>query len=233
MIEIDITSDINEAIDEVGDFFRNDIPFVTAVSINNTLFDVRKRNVGSTYPKAFKTRNTTFPKINWTIDKVAIGGGGRSQNMKASSGLKAFKGGWSNNMYGMYRQKSLNGGMREWTETHANKGTKFPKTSSMIAIPTNGDPMRNKGGSISKRNKPLNITNKNDTFLMHKNGRKAFIASRSGKDLKILYVFSKTAQMNKTYRFYEDAFDTIDRVILPHWGTALMTVVARSRFDPA
>lgn len=231
MIEINITSDIDEAIDEVGDFFRGDIPFVTAVAINNTLFDIRRRNIGSTYPKAFKVRNVTFPKVNWTIDKVAIGGG-KSQNIKASSGLKAFKGGWSNNMFGMYRQKALNGGMREWTELQVDGGTKTPRGSA-IAIPVNGDSMRNKGGSISKRNKPRNITNRKDTFLVKdKAGRKKFIASRSGGKLDVKFTFAKTANIKPRYRFYEDAFDTVDRVILPHWGTALATVVARSRFDP-
>jgi len=124
---------------------------------------------------------------------------------------------------------------RGYIEDHSEGGVKTPR-GSLIAVPKDGDSMRSKNGRITKRNRPFNITNKKDHFLMKdKGGRKRFIAKRtkgSGK-LEIKYTFTKQATIKPTFRFYPDAFDTIDRVLLPHWGNAMVRVVQRSRFHAA
>ncbi len=221
VIDVDITSDIDVVIKKVGDFFRREIPFTIAGSMNDTMFDVRRRVVGSTYPKAFKVRNKTFPRILWRVEKIATGG--------QYSPLPAFKAGSISQMEVVLRQQLDRGYMQD----HVEGGTKFPR-GSMIAVPAKGKGLRLQTGRIGKRSKPRTITNRRDTFLMNdKSGQKRYIAKRSAGRLEVLYTFTPQARIKPTFRFYSDAFDTIDRVLLGHWRTRMDRIVQRSRFDSA
>lgn len=219
MYEVDITSDIAQAMQDVDVFFEKDIPYTVAGAINDTAFDVRKRIVGSTYPKAFEQRNARFPGALWTVDKIALGG--------ADSQLSAFKAGDIDTMSAMVRQKLDRG----YIEDHIEGGTKTPRGSS-IAVPTGGTGnLRTKSGRIAKRNKPREIVNRKDHFLAKdKSGRKRYIARRTGSALEIVFIFAKQAEIAPRFRFYQDAFDTVDRTMLRHWGTRMARVVNRSRF---
>jgi hypothetical protein len=223
MYNVDISSDIEDVMKDVDDFFNRDIPFTLARSMNDTMFDVRRRVVNSTFDKTFNVRNSRFPNTLWRVDKIITGG-------KYSTSFRGFKGGQIDNMFVTLRQTLDRGYM----EDHVAGGKKTPRGSS-IAIPKNGNSMRNKGGSIRKRDKPFNITNKKDHFLMRdKAGRKRFIAKRTkgSKSLEIKYTFTKAAQIKPKFRFYEDAFDTIERVLLNHWATQMTIAIDRSRFHP-
>ena len=218
--DVDITSDINNVMREVDTYFEKDIPYTVAGAINDTAFDVRRRIVGSTFSNAFSQRNSSFPRALWTVDKIPLGG--------RDSQLSRFKAGDIDTMTAMVRQKLDRG----YIEDHIAGGTKTPRGSS-IAVPTNGDDFRTKTGRIAKRNKPLNIVNQRDHFLVKNNGgQKRFIARRNGSALDIVFIFAKQAKIAPRFRFYEDAFDTVDRVMLGHWGNRMARAVNRSRFTP-
>lgn len=227
MFTVDIDSDIQEAIREVGDFFRKDIPFVTARAINDTLFDVRRRIVGSTYPNAFTVRNVRFASLNWYVDTITTGG-------RNAGSFRAFKAGDIDRMEGGLMQRSFNtGGVREWTENQTLGGVKTARGLN-IAIPAKPEQLRNKGGSIKKGMKPRNITKRKDTFMIKdKGGRKKYIAKRikGTKQIDVVYRFQNRASIDARFKFYIDGFDTIDHVLLPHWGNNLARVVHRTRFD--
>lgn len=226
--DIDISSDIEEVMRDVDVFFRGQIPFTIATAMNDTMFDVRRRIVDSTYHKAFNVNNARFPGLLWRVDKIITGG-------RNAGAFRAFKGGQIDNLFVTLRQRGdLKGGGRDWMENHVTGGTKLPRGSS-IAIPVDKWDRKNKGGSTKKREKPFYITNKKDHFLMtDKSGRKRFIAKRTkgSKSLEIRYTFAKLAVIKPKFRFYEDAFDTIERVLLNHWATNMTIVIDRSRFHP-
>lgn len=220
LYDIDITSDIDDVMREVDVFFEKDIPYTVAGAINDTAFDVRKRIVGSTFQNAFTVRNNRFPGALWTVDKIALGG--------RDSQLSRFKSGDIDTMTAMVRQKLDRG----YIEDHIVGGTKTPKGSS-IAVPSDGgNGLRTKSGRIAKRNKPLEIVNQRDHFLVKdKGGRKRYIARRTGSALEIVFRFTQSAEISPRFRFYQDAFDTVDRVMLRHWGNRMANVVNRSRFS--
>ena len=218
-INIDIQSDIERAMKDVSSFFNKDIPFTVAGALNDTAFDVRRRIVGSTFPKAFTVRNQRFPGTLWRVSKISTAGG--------SSQLKAFKTGASSQMTAMVEQKLD----REYIVRHITGGTKLPRGSS-IAIPVRGEGLRTKSGRIGKRSRPIEIVNRKDHFLKRdKSGRKRYIAKRVGGRVELVYVFAKQARIKKTFRFYEDAFDTTYRTFPGHWSNRMSRVIARSRFS--
>ena len=223
MLDVDISSDIEEVMRETDGFFRGQIPFTIATAMNDTMFDVKRGIVETTYGRAFSVRNARFPNILWRVDKIITGG-------RNASSFRGFKGGDIDNMFVTLRQTMDRGYMQD----HVIGGTKTPRGSS-IAVPKDADKMRSKNGRIRKPNKPLNITTKKDHFLMKdKGGRKRFIAKRTkgSRSLEIKYTFTKAAQIKPTFNFYSDGFDTIDRVLLRHWGSAMARVVNKSRFHP-
>ena len=226
LFDVDITSDIEDVMKDVDAFFYKDVPFTLATAMNKSMTDVYRRVLYSTYEKAFNVRNLSYRKNVWKLAKIITGG-------KYSMSFRGFKSGQVDNMFvTMYQRSDFGGG--SWMEKHVEGGTKFPRGST-IAVPRNGDSMRNKGGSIRKRDKPMNITNKKDHFLMKdKGGRKRFIAKRTkgSKSLEIKYTFTPAAKIKPTFRFYADAFDTIDRTLLNHWANSMTLVISRSRFVP-
>lgn len=218
LLEINIQSDMDRVMRSVDDYFNKDIPFTVARAINDTAFDVRRRIVGSTYPNAFNVRNPRMANVLWNVKKV--------------TNLSAFKRGEVSAMEGgVFQNHNLKGGGRDWVDNHLDGGIKRPHSGSSIAIPKDGESMRSGNGRISARNKPMRITDKKDTFLMKdKAGRKKFIARRNGKNLDVVYVFAKSARIEGKFQFYQDAFDTVDQVMLGHWTNRMNEVVAKSRF---
>ena len=218
-VNIDISSDIEQVIEEVDEFFRKDIPFAFARAMNDTMFDVRARVTGPTFDKAFNVRNNRFPRILWRVDTIRTGG-------PNAGPFREFKAGVSEEMTVTLRQVEE----RDYILDHVQGGTKTPRGSS-IAIPRSPEALRTKTGRISKRNKPITITNRKDTFLVKdKSGRKRFIARRKNKNLEIIYSFKQTAKIDKRFRFYEDAFDTVDRVALRYFGHHFAVITSKSRF---
>lgn len=223
MFDVDITSDIEDVMRETDGFFYGQIPFTLATAMNDTMFDVKRGIVETTYDRAFNVRNSKFPNRLWYVDKIITGG-------KYAASFRGFKGGDIDNMFVTLRQTLDRGYMQD----HVVGATKLPRGSS-IAVPKDGNKMRSKNGRIRKPNKPFNITNKKDHFLMKdKGGRKRFIAKRTkgSKSLEIKYTFTKAATIKPTFNFYSDSFDTIDRTLLSHWGSAMARVVSKSRFHP-
>ena len=219
MYDVDITSDIENVIRDVGEMFERQVPFTVAQALNDTAFAVRTRVVGPTYDAAFNTRNTRFPGVLWGVDKVGMRG--------SDSQLSQFKTGDINRMTAMVRQKLE----RDYITNHVTGGTKLPRGSS-IAVPNGGEALRTKSGRIAKRNRPMVITNKKDHFLAKdKSGRKRFIARRSGTGLEVVFRFTSAATIKPRFRFYEDAFDVVDRVMVPNWTKRMNDVVRRSRFN--
>lgn len=220
-IEIDITSDIDEALRDTEDFFWSQVPFAMAGSLVDTAFDVRRRVVGSTYPEAFQVRNKALPgRMFKVMDETGgvLRGGARnvSRSLKSEGNVTISVG----DQLG-----------RDWSAKQATGGVKGARGGS-LAVPVRGDDLRGASGRILKRNKPRNITDKKRFFLVKKGGRKRAIMERRGKDTTAVYLFMNQAQIPKRFRFYEDAEDTALRVFSGHFDNRFARAIRSSRFFP-
>ena len=231
-ITIDISSDIDKALRDVGDTFERQIPFAMVGAITDTAFDVRRRVVGSTYPNAFDVKNTRFANVlfNITKDGETKWGGMRvlKRELNATGSTEID-----------VRQVPLpsrGGGSpdREYIERHATGGSSAPR-SSAFAVPKQKfqSQLRGKSGQILKRNKPMNITNKKKYFVKEKGGRKVAIMERNGKDITAVYLLlNNPVPIPKRFRFYEDAEDTTLRVFPGHFDNRFARAIRTSRFVP-
>ena len=203
MINFDISSDIDAAIRGVGDFFRRQIPFATSIAINNTIFDVRRDIIESTWPKSFTVRNQALPRRLFKVSKRAT-----------KSDLKALL------------SQDLD---RRWVERQATGGTKTGSSGGRVAIPTNPDSMRTSTGRIKSALKPGRLNGKPGIIAI-KRGAKTFIIQRTKRTNKLLYSVVASANIKKRFSFDEDAVATTIRVFPGYWRLAMNAAIAKSRF---
>ena len=204
MLEIDITSNIDRVFSEVGDFFRDQIPYVTSQALNDTAFDIRRRIVESTWDNAFTVRNRRFPGRIFRVTPKATKG---SLEAVVQATLEYP---W----------------VAAWLERQATGGTKTPAKHNWIAIPVRGS-RRNNGGSIPTSQKPLNLKN---TFIRTtKDGKARVIIQRSGGETWVRYLLVRQAHIDKTFRFEEDATETGIKVFPGHWSRRLSDVIRKSQ----
>lgn len=200
MLELNIESNIQEVERGANDFFRSQVPFAVSVAINNSLRDVRRYIVGVTYSKAFTVRNKRFPGVVFKI------------KFSSKNSLTAE----------LYDKLG-----REYLERHATSGIKTASRGGRLAIPMNVT--RAPTGRIPKGRKPGAITKKKSTRVIRGKGGKDLIIERFKGKTIVRYVLAPSARIEKTFRFYEDAADTFERVIEGHWNTAIARALASAR----
>jgi len=203
MINIDITSDIERAMMDVDTFFRGQIPFATVGALNNTIFDVRKRIVNSTYPKAFTVRNRAFPGRLWRVTQKA--------NKK--------------DMVAMLTQTTERGNM----ELHVSGGVRKPQGGHSIAVPVNIN--RTKTGRVPAAQRASRLRSKKNVFVTQGRGGNRLVMERSKQGgVTLKHVLTDSAKIGRSFRFYEDATDTVLRVFSGHWNSRMNYGIATSRF---
>jgi hypothetical protein len=204
MITVDVSSDIDAAIAEVGDFFRSKIPRATKDAINFSAFDIRNEIVNVTWAKAFKVRNRVFPGRLFRVTKTAT-----------KSDMVAFIG---NTLHGQ--------GYDEMLASHATGGAR--KARGRVAIPAMPEKMRTTTGRIRASMKPRNLK---DTYTV-KTGTRTLILKRAGRSKKpeLLYSIVPSVKIRKTFDFYDDATATGIRVFPGYWRVAMNEAIAYSRF---
>lgn len=205
MLQVNISSDIDKAMSEVHSFWRNQIPFATSVALNDSIFDVRRRIVNSTYPAAFTVRNKAFPGKLWRVVPKAT-------KKRLETVLS----------------QTLD---RGYLERHATGGQKKGRSGGRVAVPNKPEAMRSKNGRIRANLKPKRLADHKKVYVINK-GQKKFIMKRGRKGQKseLLYVITPVAKIDKKFAFYEDATDTALRVFSGHWNTAMNRAIRTSRF---
>ena len=203
-MEINISSNIDEAAAEFSDIMLSQVPFATSLALNNTIKDVRRRIVGPTWNKAFQVRNKAFPGVVFRI-KFA-----RKTELEVV----------------LYDQLG-----REYLQRHTSGGIKRPKTGGNLAIPVNIQ--RTGTGRIPKSKKPRVLTAKKSTRIIRSKTGKNLIVERFKGKTFVRYVLSPSANIKSRFRFYEDAVDTFNRVIDGHWNTGMITALRSSRIFSA
>ena len=203
MLIVDITSDIDRAISEVGDFFRSQIPFGTSVALNNTAFDVRYGTVNETWPKAFKVRNRALPGVMFRVRGKATK---KDMVVNVAQVLD-----------------------RDWPTRQATGGVKTGRRGGRVAIPAEPVKMRTATGRIRAALKPNRVKDQKGVFSVQKGG-KTLVLKRVRKKVNLIYSIVPSARIPKKFMFYEDATTTTLRVFPGYWNLAMNAAIAKSRF---
>ena len=213
VLEIDLTHDLDAAIRGFEELERQ-VPFVMAQALVDTAFDVRRTIVGSTYPNAFEVKNKRFPGVMFKVMQDGApfrgGPGGLARGLRATGEAEISVG------------DSL--GRSGYMEVHTSGGVKKPRGAT-IAVPTTPSDVRGASGRVLKRNRPVTITKRKSHFLLKKGGRKVAIMKREGENLTAVYLFLPSANIDKSFRFYEDAERVALRVFSGHLDTRLARVM--------
>lgn len=218
MLTIDITSDLKAAMRDVDDFFWKDIPFAMAGAMVDTMFDVKRQITTTTYPNAFTVRNKAFANRLWRV---------KVDGAKGSA------------MYRLLRNELKTGGIaaimlqqdldREYMEKHVTGGTKTPQRGRSIAIPVGVG--RTATGRIPAAKKPIRVRDRKGTFIKKGRGGTRLIMERQRSgETRLWYVLAPSAKIDRRFRFYEDAEQTVFRVFGGHMSKRMSGVIAKSRF---
>lgn len=222
---IDISSDIDEAISDVGGFFRGQMKFVMMNAINNTARDVQRHLRGVTLPAAIP-RNKSLPRaMTYFVPDEGSGQGGlfRTQNFLKSKDTIAI----GPVRDGRTGYEAASG----FSERQVTGDTKRPKGTS-VAIPKIGPGLKRlASGSIPSGKKPKNIRGNPKYFVHPKNGNIYERMGRKGDKVKLRFVLAKQARGTTALgRFYPDSFFVVERVFPGHFLTAMNRAIRSSRF---
>lgn len=219
MITIDITSDIEAALRDVGDFFRDQVPFALSGAINKTALDVQEHLRGVTLPAAWENRNKALPRaMTMFVPHSGNPQGGltnsRSGRWSVMIGPAAGKGGW------------IAG--EGFAERQVTGDTKKARGSA-IAIPILGPGLRRLGGgSIPAAKKAKN--NRGDNYFKLKGSEVLYERQKNNKIVP-RFVLAKVAKgTTNLARFYPDAFSVVDRVFSVHFSERMALAISTSRF---
>jgi hypothetical protein len=224
MLQIDITHDLEAAMKNTDDFFWKEIPFAMSGAMIDTMYDVRRRNVGSTYPNAFTVRNKAFPAKLWRIK--ADGSDALYSTLR-----RALKAGMGELMLEQQLLPSSGGGStdRDYMSRHASGGTKTSNRGGSVAIPIDID--RTGTGRIPIAKTPKRMLNKKNTFIQRgKSGRSHVVERKRNGTIRVWYILTPQAKINKRFQFFEDGVDTVENVFPGHLNTRMNRIIAKSRF---
>lgn len=200
-MQIDITSNLDEVSKDMSEFFLDQLPFVTSLTLNETIKDVRTRIIGPTWSNAFTVRNKALPGRMWRM------------KFSRKTDLEAV----------LY--DSLG---RDWVKRHITGGTKTSPSGGRLAIPVN--PNRTATGRIPKGKKPRAVTAKKSTQVIRWKGGKSLIVERFKGETYLRYVLAPSAKIDRSFRFYDDAVDETARVIDRHFNEAMDRALRTSKF---
>ena len=197
-MQINVKSNISKFAKAIDAFGKNQIPFATAMALNDTARNVRDRIINDTWPSGITQRNDRFMKAALTpISKR------NSEVWATKRNLRAIVGTTRTKMRRDYLQRLTEG------------GTKTPR-GRHLAIPSKDNNVtRLGGGAIKKADRPRQLLNRKNVFIQKlvRSGDMA-IMRRVGKDrypLQMLYILEPSGQIKKQFDFYEDANSTARR----------------------
>jgi len=222
-VTLDITSDIDQALRDVDDFFWTQIPFAMGGALTDTAFDSRRRIVGSTWEKAFDVNNARFPGVAFKVMKNG------QPARRAASALKRDL--VTTGTASLDLGQALD---RDFVRRQAEGGTKTPRGGT-IAVPVRPGEVRGASGRVLKSKKPLALEKRKDHYTLKRGGRKVAVMKRArgSRDTTAVYLFIKQAGIKKSFQFYEDAEETALRVFPRHFDNRFARAIRSSRFFPA
>lgn len=215
-MQINVSSNISAFAKAMDAFGKNQIPFATAVALNDTAKDVRGQIINDTWPGDITQRNKNFMKAALTpISKRNAEVWATKRNLRA--------------VIGTTRPKM----QRDYLQRLTEGGTKTPR-GRHLAIPSSQNTVtRLQGGAIKKADRPRQLLNRKGVFIQKlvRSGDMA-IMRRVGKDrypVQMLYLLEPSGQIKKQFGFYDDANTTARRAFGKNFALAFKRAKATAR----
>ncbi len=203
-MEFNISSNIREFERKLIRLQRQQVPFALSKAMNNTMFDVRRFEVGVTYPKAFAVKSPSFFRAIMRVDEAT-----------------------KINLVARLTDKSPGG--RDYLQRHTEGGTKTPRGSN-IAIPA--QVRRRARGGVLNSKRPNKLLSDPKVFKGMIRGKPA-IMRRMGRaksrSIKVLYLLRPSVPIKKSFRFYEDGAKVVQRTLPGHFQTSFTRALATAR----
>lgn len=203
-MNINISSNINAFAKAIDAFGKNQLPFATAMALNDTAKDVRGNTIDRVWPGDVTVRNKRF--MQFALTPISR----RNAEVYATKkNLRAVVGNTKSDRRRDYLQRLTTGGI------------KTPRGRN-LAIPARDLTNRTAGGAVRKADRPRNLLNRKNVFItrLAKSGQPA-IVRRVGKDrypLQMLYILEPNGRIKKQFSFYDDANATARRAMGKHFG---------------
>jgi hypothetical protein len=215
-LSINVKNNLKAFTKKLNRFEKTQVPFVSAQTLTNVAFEVRKNAIDKSFPQAFK--NSTV------ASRMAKG---RLRVMKANKKDYAM---------GMLSAKVLDKSANplEYLLKHQTGGIKRAKTGDYIAVPSSK--MKKKLGI--RRNpqyRPANLRGK-PNFTIFSKGRwvrgksEKAIVERKNNTLERVYSLVRSVPIPKRLYFEENAEKTVHRKILYFWNTNMQRALRTSKF---
>ena len=211
-LSINVKNNLKAFTKKLNRFEKTQVPFVSAQTLTNVAFEVRKNAIDKSFPQAFK--NSTV------ASRMAKG---RLRVMKANKKDYAM---------GMLSAKVLDKSANplEYLLKHQTGGMKRAKTGNFIAVPSSK--IKKKLGI--RRNPQWRPTSVREMPGVRVVKRGKFVKGKSEqaiiKGSERYYSLVKTVPIPKRLYFEENAEKTVHRKILYFWNTNMQRALRTSKF---
>ena len=191
-VSINLTSNLTTVQKAIDAFGRNQLPFATAMALNDTAFEVRKDTIERVWPKSVTVRKSNF----MSAMLMPIRGDNRATKRKLVATVQNYPTG---------KRK------KDYLQRLAVGGTKTVIDGRNITIPAVNSNLRNAQGAVPKSRRATALLNRKGVFRNKLPNGQEFIARRVGRDrypLQMLYLLEPSGKIKKEFNFYEEANST-------------------------
>lgn len=192
-MSVNLSSNLTTVQKALDAFGRNQLPFATAMALNDAAFEVRKDTIERVWPKSVKVRNPAFMKAVM----MPIRGENRANKRKLTATVQNHPTGTRH---------------RDYLQRLAVGGVKTPNGRS-IAIPAQDMRLRARGG-VTAGNRPRPALDKPRTFRQTVDGQEMILRRRTKQryPLQRLYILEQSpVQIDDQFNFYGEGMRTARR----------------------
>ncbi len=194
MVNIVVKDNIKEFTRNLSAIQKKQIPFATSKAINDVAIDAQNKIVEK-ITRTFSNRKKWWLKQQPTGIKVKFS---KKTDLKASVFTKAY-----------------------FAEIQEKGGTKTPKTSGNLAIPTNYVPKKYRTSHGAK-----DMINERQKVFKNSKG----VFRRQGKNkVQLMWSLSRTAQVKPRFEFYKTAESAVKQSFRRHFEQRLKQALATAK----
>lgn len=204
MVSMTVSHNLRRVARRIARIQKRQIPFAASGALNDTVFQVRKRIVGRTWPRAMKVRNRRFASAAFRVEKA------NKRTLRAR-------------LFDKLGRASM--------ALHATGGTKKPR-GGHLAVPS--DNVRRTGtGKVpaKKRARVILSTDKAFKAPMRTGNIGVFekTGSKKNRKVRLVHTLVRRAPIRKRFPFYEDAESTSRRAFPNNFSRRLARALATAR----
>ena len=195
-MSVNLSSNLTTVQKALDAFGRNQLPFATAMALNDAAFEVRKDTIERVWPSDVIVRKKNF--MSAMLMPI------RKENRATKRNLRAIV----QNYPSGKRHK-------EYLQTLAEGGVKRPIDGRNITIPARDAALRNAQGAVPKSRRATAMLNRKNVFRIKakKSGQELIVrrATKQRYPLQVLYLLTPDGKVRKQFDFYDEANSTARR----------------------